>query len=373
MGHVILTIKGKKKLPPEPKKGPILPVYEAEYLPRRGGNIQFYDMGQTLVEESWVTNNYEVVNALVQAGSVVGLSAPLTLANVQVLESDLLAPDTSQFTSLYRKILLSRRASFLISLQGVDSTANFFTYQMLSPSEGWNSGGNRLVLTTAQLNGPQLSVKDGGLQPNGWGGNGPSNSQCYPLELHDRTKSKVTLTPDFSAASTSFQLTNNAQIFLVPVLLLNHGDSQLETPPFPTPTEQVDHVSLNFIYRLRPRTEELDVPWQQGPNPFLTIAENQALFDEALARTLAAGISRTATVTTFINGDPSIFMGGGTFPIAPIAPDPTGDPDVPAGLLPAVNWMCPSIFIGQLTGVVKQGGQVYYFWYLTGDWQDYYF
>lgn len=361
MGEVRITLKGKKPPPPEPKRGQILPTDIVPYLPRHRGGIRFYDMGSTWNGAEWVTNSFEVNNPLVFTPGTPGSNdwtlSPnpvIALSDVRTLEADILSVDPPDFTSTYRQITRSRDISFDIRIQGVDSEANIFSHYM--PSAGTNWKENSLTLEREELDSSQLIIVDGF----------PDilnqvDIQFCPLELHDRSASKVTTTPDYSAPGVDFQLTNNAQIFLMPFLCNNRGESETavyDDPPGPEPL-YLHFVGLNAIWRLRPRTDDIDQRYNASPlNP-------PEVFDMALANTLAAGASRTFTVLhSYLDASPNTHSAGGTFPIP-------GDSSTV--IWPAVGFYSApvlfnnaSMFTGQLSGIVRQGGVTYYFWYLTG-------
>lgn len=265
MPKVDITIRRKRPSPEpdEPPKGIIPPGKPPDYWPRRLQRGRYFDLGQIRDGSSWITNDYAFIpNFIVVEG--VGYFAEVgqdhiatdvapALADIQVLEAEILATGVENFANLYRRV----------------------------PEE--------------QL---ELDIFFGSFV----------ERQFVPMELGPRFRTKITTTPDYAASEVHITVESNDKVFFMPAINRNVGYSKTRHDGAPTYYED---ITLNHIYRLRPRDwEEVDPIYTAAGDT------NPVGFVEALARTLAISPSRTATLKhTYSDSSPYEFTPAGTFPV----------------------------------------------------------
>lgn len=316
-------------------RGPHIARRDGEVLSRRKTKkgLNFYDLGQVLAGSDWQTNPFTVtpnVNITSDSPPYGEFSInPLTLANVQSLETAILATELSAF----RKIKKSVGLAFPIYIFG-----ETFTISSLDTLPYWTDNG--LVLTNDQLHGAFFGIAS-------YSDVAQRTFFATGVDLNDRGSTKVTSMPSNDAADVAFALSASASIYLMPMLNQHIGRSFTTAGAFPIIGRTVIY---NAMYRIRPR--DFESPGKVFEYLGGNLPYNASSFNAALANSTPLMPTRTQSLVIYGNGNPGTLTPSGSFP--------TGDASLEFRNDLRFDFTSP--IAGQLVGMVRQGGATFYFW-----------
>lgn len=202
-------------LPPRKKNGVLGESRNADYLPRRkkkDGFINFYDLGQILIEGEWKDSinlniGYTYTPGTLGNAGTVNVNNFNTATGWAALKNIILATPFNDWRTKYRKIEYAPAKNYYLQVSGDDEVDKLLDENF----EKWSSNG--LKLDDAD----SLRVK--------------SSVAFLGVGFDDEAKYKITASASADADAVNLSLNGGADIFLMPQIFARYGESNLNTVP----------------------------------------------------------------------------------------------------------------------------------------------
>lgn len=223
MGRVTITLKGKKKPIPEPKKGPILPTDTPEYLPRRlTQQLQLFDMGRKWNGSAFVDIDWTIPTTHTEDEFIVGeygtdplSGVELPLAHSDDLRSTIIDYDLADIEDMHPRIG-EVEGEYLNFMIGNGLTPVVHT----STDPDWTEKGWKL--SAAELATPNFFLRQVGLSRtySGLPIIHELDDLFFPyIQLSGAGKDRITTEYDYSASVAPYAPKLGDKIFLMPSIV----------------------------------------------------------------------------------------------------------------------------------------------------------
>jgi hypothetical protein len=359
----VITIKGRKVVgTPEQQKPPHVVKYSKPLARRKRSGIRFYDLGWIKDGDDWITISYEdalTATALTYNSDGTRNNSrkanPLTLADWQILFDAIFEIPVEEWAENYRQITEEHTQYWAMSVSFRGSG-----YSLSTASSHWSNGIFR------------PTVSGSGTTSVNW------LLAFATLELTGAVK--VTSIYDYSASAVPFTLSANCDIFLIPHIFYRYAEATAYLTGIPV----IGYTSaLNDLSGLAPRDALLETShpyfglleaWNNNPSwadgvqtgGTYTDIHNLINYWKTYHPTRARQANRNGAVYTDTALNVADFAPSADWPAPPSTPSLVGYGQkiitAHSGTIPHTGSATSTPLFGRLFGVVRQGGQFYYFW-----------
>lgn len=216
MGRIEITLKGKKRPIPEPRKGPILPVYDPEYLPRRPFEqfLQLYDMGRkwngsAFIDVDWTITTTHSTDISGTYDSNPPSYNPAPLASLDALRAAIIDYDIEDIEDMHPRIDLVEGDYLNIAILNDFTLVTNTSDDADWTNEGWKLSEAELATTNFRLR----QVGSGSVVP----GEGERDDLFFmPMVLTGASKDKITNEYNPAGAIVAYTPKLGDKIFLMP-------------------------------------------------------------------------------------------------------------------------------------------------------------